>query len=80
MSMHNQANGTHSLPLYSLILCLACTRLWQEGLGDVAEKEMMTQLLAALRKVMGFDERAQKLARSYGETGIKHLLICYVVG
>ncbi|CAI8010036.1 hypothetical protein GBAR_LOCUS6666 [Geodia barretti] len=42
------------------------SRLWREGLGDVAEKEAMTQLLAALRKVMGYDERAQELAQSHG--------------
>jgi hypothetical protein len=41
----------------------------------VAEKEAMTQLLAALRKVKGYDERAQELAQSHGESGLKHYTV-----
>lgn len=42
-------------------------RLWQKSLGDLSEKEVMTQLLIVLRKVKGFEERARELAESYGE-------------
>ena len=55
------------------------SRLWREGLGDVAEKEAMTQLLAALRKVMGYDERAQELAQSHGKSGLKHYTVTICV-
>ena len=48
-------------------MCVCVCRLWQQGLGDVAEKEAMTQLLSVLRKVVGFDERARQLAESHGE-------------
>ena len=41
----------------------------------MAEKEAMTQLLAALRKVKGYDERAQELAQSHGESGLKHYTV-----
>ena len=42
-------------------------RLWQKGIGDVSEREAMTQLLVALKTVKGFDERARELAQSSGK-------------
>ena len=52
-----------NLVLYSLIITY-WYRLWQEGLStDLSEREMMTQLLAAFRKVKGYEERAKQMAK-----------------
>ena len=42
-------------------------RLWQKNVGEIPEQEVMTELLTALRKVKGFEERAKELSESYGE-------------
>ena len=42
-------------------------RLWQKNVGEIPKQEVMTQLLTALRKVKGFEERAKELSESYGE-------------
>ena len=45
-------------------------RRWREGVSELPEREAMTQLLSAFRKVMGFKERAEQLAESLGELSL----------
>ena len=42
-------------------------RLWQKGLSDLPQRDVMTKLLMTFKTVKGFEERAKQLADSYGE-------------
>ena len=56
-------NSTFTVALFLL-------RRWREGVSELPEREAMTQLLSAFRKVMGFRERAEQLAESLGELSL----------
>jgi hypothetical protein len=40
-------------------------KLWQKGLSDLPERDVMTKLLMTFKTVKGFEERAKQLADSY---------------
>ena len=67
----NTANNRNEFTLFCSITSHDCvlllSRLWQKGVGDIPESEVVTQLLAAFRTVKGFEERARELAESRGE-------------